>query len=141
MPYGQVDPVYGRAGPGWGGGSMTGRPGFPWGQTQTGPPQFQGGTQTPDFGWGNPSNWATTPLRGSDAEFWASRLGSGNFLYDLARRGYLIGDPANSPITEFLRQQAAQTSGSLQRRAQLAGQVSGLPQAQQGYGWLQGLLG
>lgn len=84
--------------------------------------------------------YANTPLEGRDAEFWASRLLGGNLLYNLAQRGYLTGDPAQSPITEFLRQQASQTSGALQRRAQLAAQTSGLPYGQQGYGWLQGLL-
>lgn len=98
--------------------------------------------QLPGAGGSGPMNpYTSTPLTGSDAEFWASHLLGGNLLYNLANQGYLVGNPANSPITEAYRQQAAQTSQAQQRRAQLAAQSMGLPQGQQGYAWLQGLLG
>lgn len=61
-------------------------------------------------------------------------------LLNLSKLGY-FGDPRDSALTDFSRQQAAQASGAMQRRAQTAGQVAGLPQGQRGFAYLQGMLG
>jgi len=65
----------------------------------------------------------------------------GGYLRDYANKLGYFGDPRQSAMFDFSRQQAAQNSGAMQRRAQMAAQVSGLPQGQRGYAWLQGMLG
>ena len=65
----------------------------------------------------------------------------GGYLRDYANKLGYFGDPRQSAAFDFSRQQGAQNSGAMQRRAQMAAQVSGLPQGQRGYAWLQGMLG
>lgn len=65
----------------------------------------------------------------------------GGYLRDYANKLGYFGDPRDSALSDFARQQASQTSGALQRRSQMAGQVAGLPTGQRGYAYLQSQLG
>ena len=141
----------GMGGMGGGGGGMARIPGgqMPsWAGGALGNPWMQGRGVGGLPGLGNRPNTSGSPFEpGWGGHSWEaiSGIADPQWLAGLVAdyRGKLgyFGDPRTSVMADFSRQQAAQTSGAMQRRAQLAGQVSGLPAGQRGFAWLQSQLG
>lgn len=121
----------------------------PWQQNQPDPsvpwyrnPGPQGG---PSEAWKTGGRWGyatpNRPYSWQEMSSWADPQRLGGYLMDYADKLGYFGDPRQSALSDYARQQAAQTSGAFQRRMQTAGQVAGLPYGQRGFGYLQGMLG
>ena len=96
-------------------------------------------------GGAGPAGWGErapgSPYTWQDLSYPSNPQWLGGYLRDYANKLGYFGDPRNSMLMEFARQQAGRTSGALQQRINTASSMYGLDPAQAATYRLNAMLG
>ena len=104
-----------------------------------------GGASSGGVGAGGVAGWGERapgqPYSWADLSYPSNPQWLGGYLRDYANKLGYFGDPRNSMLMEFARQQAGRTSGALQQRINTASSMYGLDPAQAATYRLNAMLG